>query len=54
MPALFLGLAIWQVWSVVAVNPPALGFTYSTNQLFWLAAAPAPAATLRIIPSWCR
>ena len=43
VPALFLAFAIWQVWSVVAVNLPALGFKYSTNQLFWLAAAPARA-----------
>ena len=41
VPALFLAFAVWQVWSVVAVGLPALGFKYSTNQLFWLAAAPA-------------
>jgi NNP family nitrate/nitrite transporter-like MFS transporter len=41
VPALFLAFAIWQVWSVVAVSLPALGFQYSTNQLFWLAAAPS-------------
>ena len=41
VPALFLAFAIWQVWSVVAVSLPGLGFKYSTNQLFWLAAAPA-------------
>ena len=53
VPALFLAFAIWQVWSVVAVNLPALGFTYSTNQLFWLAAAPAlSGATLRIFYSF--
>ena len=39
--ALFLAFAVWQVWSVVAVNLPALGFKFSTDQLFWLAAAPA-------------
>ncbi|WBY02510.1 NarK family nitrate/nitrite MFS transporter [Ramlibacter tataouinensis] len=49
VPALFLAFAIWQVWSVVAVNLPALGFRYTTDQLFWLAAAPAlSGATLRI------
>jgi NNP family nitrate/nitrite transporter-like MFS transporter len=53
VPALFLAFAIWQVWSVVAVNLPALGFRYSTNQLFWLAAAPAlSGATLRIFYSF--
>jgi MFS transporter, NNP family, nitrate/nitrite transporter len=53
VPALFLAFAIWQVWSVVAVSLPALGFNYSTNQLFWLAAAPAlSGATLRIFYSF--
>ena len=53
VPALFLAFAIWQLWSVVAVNLPALGFKYSTNQLFWLAAAPAlSGATLRIFYSF--
>ena len=52
-PALFLAFAVWQVWSVVAVNLPSLGFHYSTNQLFWLAAAPAlSGATLRIFYSF--
>ncbi len=53
VPALFLAFAIWQVWSVVAVSLPDLGFKYSTNQLFWLAAAPAlSGATLRIFYSF--
>jgi len=53
VPALFLAFAIWQVWSVVAVGLPSLGFQYSTNQLFWLAAAPAlSGATLRIFYSF--
>jgi len=53
VPALFLAFGIWQVWSVVAVGLPALGFKYSTNQLFWLAAAPAlSGATLRIFYSF--
>ena len=53
VPALFLAFAIWQVWSVVAVGLPGLGFKYSTNQLFWLAAAPAlSGATLRIFYSF--
>ncbi len=53
VPALFLAFAIWQVWSVVAVSLPSLGFQYSTNQLFWLAAAPAlSGATLRIFYSF--
>jgi len=53
VPALFLAFAVWQVWSVVAVTLPALGFKYTTNQLFWLAAAPSlSGATLRIFYSF--
>lgn len=53
IPALFLAFAVWQVWSVVAVNLPNLGFKYSQNQLFWLAALPAlSGATLRIFYSF--
>jgi NNP family nitrate/nitrite transporter-like MFS transporter len=41
------------MWSVVAVSLPSLGFNYSTNQQFWLAAAPAlSGATLRIFYSF--
>ena len=53
VPALVLAFAVWQVWSVVAVSLPGLGFQYSTDQLFWLAAAPAlSGATLRIFYSF--
>ncbi|MBX9632018.1 MAG: NarK family nitrate/nitrite MFS transporter [Burkholderiales bacterium] len=53
VPALFLAFAVWQLWSVVAVNLNALGFSFTTNQLFWLAAAPAlSGATLRIFYSF--
>ena len=53
VPALFLAFAVWQLWSVVAVNLPQLGFKYTTNQLFWLASAPAlSGATLRIFYSF--
>jgi len=53
VPCLFLAFAIWQLWSVAAVNLPSLGFTLNTNQLFWLAAAPAlSGATLRIFYSF--
>ena len=53
IPALFLAFAVWQLWSVAAVNLPALGFKYTPNQLFWLAALPAlSGATLRIFYSF--
>jgi NNP family nitrate/nitrite transporter-like MFS transporter len=53
MPSLFLAFAVWQLWSVVAVNLPALGFKLSANELFWLAAAPGlSGATLRIFYSF--
>jgi MFS transporter, NNP family, nitrate/nitrite transporter len=47
--ALFLAFAVWMVWSVVAVKLPSVGFAFTTNQLFWLAALPGlSGATLRI------
>jgi len=53
IPALLLAFAIWMVWSVVVVNLPNIGFKFSTNQLFWLAALPALCgATLRIFYSF--
>lgn len=53
IPALMLAFTVWMVWSVVVVNLPAVGFRYTTNQLFWLAALPALCgATLRIFYSF--
>jgi NNP family nitrate/nitrite transporter-like MFS transporter len=53
VPALFLAFAVWQLWSVVAVNLNALGFKFTANELFWLAAAPGlSGATLRIFYSF--
>ena len=53
IPALFLSFAVWMVWSAVVVNLPNVGFTYTTDQLFWLAALPAlSGATLRIFYSF--
>jgi NNP family nitrate/nitrite transporter-like MFS transporter len=47
--ALFLAFAVWMVWSVVAVKLPSVGFRFTTNQLFWLAALPGlSGATLRV------
>ncbi len=49
IPCLLLAFAVWIVWSIVVAKLPAVGFNYSTNQLFWLAALPGlSGATLRI------
>lgn len=46
---LLLSFAIWMLWSVVVAQLPLLGFRFSTDQLFWLAAVPGiSGATLRI------
>jgi NNP family nitrate/nitrite transporter-like MFS transporter len=53
IPALLLAFAVWMVWSVVVAKLPAIGFTYTTDQLFWLAALPGlSGATLRIFYSF--
>ncbi len=49
IPALLLAFAVWMVWSVVVAKLPLIGFDYTTDQLFWLAALPGlSGATLRI------
>ena len=40
IPALLLAFAVWMVWSVVVVNLPAIGFKFTSDELFWLAALP--------------
>jgi NNP family nitrate/nitrite transporter-like MFS transporter len=53
IPALLLSFAVWMVWSVVVAKLPAIGFPYTTDQLFWLAALPGlSGATLRIFYSF--
>ncbi|WP_433850891.1 nitrate/nitrite transporter [Brucella pseudogrignonensis] len=53
IPALLLSFAIWQVWSVVVAKLPLVGFQFTTDQLFWLAALPGiSGATLRIFYSF--
>ncbi len=53
IPALLLAFCVWMVWSVVVAKLPSIGFEYSTNQLFWLAALPGlSGATLRIFYSF--
>ncbi|MDE2790737.1 MAG: NarK family nitrate/nitrite MFS transporter [Paracoccaceae bacterium] len=53
IPCLLLAFSVWLVWSVVVARLPAIGFDYSTDQLFWLAAVPGlSGATLRIFYSF--
>ena len=53
IPALLLAFAVWMVWSAVTVRLNGIGFTFSTNQLFWLAALPGlSGATFRIFYSF--
>ena len=53
IPALLLSFCVWMVWSVVVNKLPAIGFDYSTEALFWLAALPGlSGATLRIFYSF--
>jgi NNP family nitrate/nitrite transporter-like MFS transporter len=53
IPALFLAFAVWMVWSTVIVRLNAIGFAFSTDQLFWLAALPGlSGATFRIFYSF--
>ncbi|MEW5704656.1 MAG: MFS transporter [Pseudomonadota bacterium] len=53
IPALLLAFAVWLVWSVVVAKLPSIGFKYTTDQLFWLAALPGlSGATLRIFYSF--
>jgi NNP family nitrate/nitrite transporter-like MFS transporter len=53
IPSLLLSFAIWMVWSVVVAKLPSVGFQYTTDQLFWLAAVPGlSGATLRIFYSF--
>jgi MFS transporter, NNP family, nitrate/nitrite transporter len=53
IPNLLLAFSVWMVWSVVVAKLPAIGFDYSTGQLFWLAALPGlSGATLRIFYSF--
>jgi len=50
---LFLGFAVWVVWSVVVVYLPDVGFEYSDSELFLLVALPSlVGATGRLIYSF--
>ena len=53
IPCLLLAFAVWIVWSVVVAKLPAVGFKFTTDQLFWLASLPGlSGATLRIVYSF--
>lgn len=53
IPALLLAFAVWMVWSTVTVRLNSVGFSFSTDQLFLLAALPSVSgATLRIFYSF--
>ncbi len=53
VPCLLLSFAVWMVWSVVVAKLPGVGFAFTTEQLFWLAALPGlSGATLRIFYSF--
>lgn len=53
IPALLLAFSVWMVWSTVIVRLNSIGFTFSTDELFWLAALPGlSGATLRIFYSF--
>jgi NNP family nitrate/nitrite transporter-like MFS transporter len=46
IPALLLAFAVWMVWSVVVLNLPSIGFRFTPDQLFWLAALPGLSGAL--------
>ena len=53
IPNLLLAFAVWGVWSVVVAKLPSVGFKFTTDELFWLAALPGlSGATLRIFYSF--
>ena len=49
VPPLMLAFAVWMLWSVLVVELPRVGYRFSTDQLFWLAALPGLAGgTMRL------
>lgn len=53
IPCLFLSFSVWFIWSAVAVNLNKIGFNFTNQQLFTLAAIPGlTGATLRIFYSF--
>ncbi|SDH63114.1 NarK family nitrate/nitrite MFS transporter [Pseudomonas panipatensis] len=53
IPALLLAFSVWMVWSTVTVRLNSVGFSFSNDQLFLLAALPSiSGATLRVFYSF--
>ncbi|MFN3513407.1 MAG: NarK family nitrate/nitrite MFS transporter [Phenylobacterium sp.] len=53
IPNLLLAFSVWMVWSMVVAKLKLIGFSFTTDQLFWLTALPAlSGATLRIFYSF--
>src|SRR6187549_2956773 len=53
VPNLLLAFSVWMVWSMVIAKLKLVGFKFTTEQLFWLAALPAlSGATLRVFYSF--
>ncbi len=53
IPALILAFSVWQMWSILALNLNNIGFQFTREQLFSLAALPGlSGATLRIFYSF--
>lgn len=53
IPCLLLGFSTWMMWSAIAVNLNSVGFNFTKEQLFTLAAVPGlTGATLRILYSF--
>lgn len=49
IPSLLLAFVVWQLWSVVVIYLPKVGFNYTDDERMWLTALPAlSGATLRI------
>lgn len=46
MAALLLAFVVWVVWSVIVIELPRVGFQFTPNQLFWLAALPGLSGAL--------
>lgn len=53
IPCLLLAFSVWFIWSAVAVKLNSVGFNFTTDQLFTLAAVPGlTGATLRVFYSF--